>query len=313
MSTHTSHANIRGISYLEMLVVISMIGIFSTLVFESLRTYSGSQGFYRAQARARSIADRIMETMVHDGNRALRVCRDDVEGNAYLTMMDFAPFTPLTGSKLPVEGHYGYLTRDEESLRETGNTALMVCAGAPLSAQINSKRVRFDRVTFVAYYLWRDSEGMVDIVRWESTPFARYQEMAALDNDADRAVAAAVMSQVGITLAWDSSEGATNLFYTIDGSGRLMAVTSGFKIPANPNIDNGGMAGEANYQIAPNGLDIPIEVPFYARLEADFPHGFEIKTDGDGTGCLIALRLVLKGRRNNSYAEAGQLLMVREE
>lgn len=302
-----------GFAYLEVIAVVGVIALFSSMIVEALQRYSGSQGYYRGQAKARSVADRIMESVIDDANRAVRVFRDDDVGRSYLASLEVGSWKGLIGSLLPAGSNRGYMTRDEPDATETGNALLMACVEGPLLINVGSRNARFDRVVFVEYALTEAVGGGLDIWRWESVAVARYQELQSMTDALERETAMSKLAANGVEYAWDPSPNATIRFYAFGFDGALTPLSSSFRIPRNDERSIDGMAAATRFRVAPNNAPIPLPVPFYALAENGFPHGFEVKIDGDGTGRMIALRLVLVGANGQNHAEAGQLVTIREE
>ena len=121
---------------------------------------------------------------------------------------------------------------------------------------------------------------------------------------------------LGVTHAWIASASPAQAFRTLSVDGVVSLMASTALLPADPKASQPRLLGTRFLGVARNN-SVPLPVPKLARATAQFPHGFEVKRDGDGSGDLVLIRLVIASQggtgRLISTAESSRQVAFRSE
>ena len=116
--------------------------------------------------------------------------------------------------------------------------------------------------------------------------------------------------------AWDPAAPAASALRTISSTGQIANLPTADLVAGDPTQTELQIFGTRHVGIAANA-SVPVDVPAFARATTTFPHGFEVKCDGDGSGGLLLIRLVgatpTGERRQVAAAEATRQIAFRQE
>ncbi len=294
-----------GFTLVELSIASAVLVVMSAVIVQSLRGLTTTQASVHGQAKVSSLAERVGARIESDVSLATRVFSEGDEARAFLAALDLAALTeehgPLPGSRMPVATLTGVFEPDPADAVETGNLLLLVrrdgvatvdstpeVAGPPLP----SAPRRIDLFRFVVWYLHDGSVDGIDLSRWSSVRLARLQDIEAVADPVRRAVVVKGLGGSGVTMAWDPGAVAAGAFHTLDEDGVVAPLATATLISVDLAASEAGVLSKRHVGIAGNGRGAMI-VPRFARAVAGFPNGFELKRDGNGSGDLLLLRMVV--------------------
>ena len=307
-----------GFSLLEAVIVFTIVTALTAMITQSLTTLSRNQRWSERQSAALSKAERIVQGVASDLEAAVRVFTENEESRSLLTRLDLGTIVPLSSAVLPTATSRGFFAPDAEGKREAGNMLLVARAIQPIDVPtgIGSHRARIDRYQFVLYSLSR-SGPRLDIDRWASMPVARANDIAEIADPDERTGTIMALHQAGVTIAWRADEPIIeSSLFALNANGGAPLLDPSELIPSAPREVQSALLERARLVIARNGAAMNVPVPLYAHALSDYPHGFEVKLDGDGTGRLVLVRLVvgspLRPGERPVFASVERLISVRE-
>lgn len=309
-----------GVSLLEATMLTAVVAIMSVILFQTLRGLTSTQKYTEGQMTALLAGERVLQRVVRDIEFAVRVFPEHPASYQVLGALDLSGVAPIPGSRLPRASTVGYFEPDAPTRVDTGNTLLMAVGRQPESMTLtigpDTVDARVDVFEFVVYCLTDGGDGRLDMQRWGSRPVARH---ADIQSHADIDVRTAVVHELrsrGIVYAWDGDRPFGEAFYTLTPAGQAIAMSPGTRVEGDRDNNQREILARQRLQVARNASLPAIDVPMYAQATATFPHGFEVKIDGSGTGQLVMLRLVLtsmpSAERAPNHAEIVRLVSVKQ-
>ncbi len=195
---------------------------------------------------------------------------------------------------------------DEDVANADAAIALKETATRNLTSRLNMRKDRAFATDFMTTSVWStDKTGTTDFVKWNDATSDPAQRIALLQG----------LANLGIRHVWDLSERADASLQVITADGTLRPLTSGETLPFDPQLSAPRTMGRRNLGIAKN-RSLATPVPRFAIATSTFPHGFELKRDGDGSGDLLLIRLVIASTdqsRRAVFAEATRQVSFRSE
>jgi hypothetical protein len=288
----------QGMSLIEVSLACAVLIVMSVAIVQSMRSLSSTQTYMAESTKTSSLAERVASAIEQDVAHTVQMFAEDARGRGFLARMELGR-TLLAGSRLPVSTTRGTFEVDPADEVQTGNLLFLARMMAPTLADAGEsgapELLRIDTLRFVVWFLESGEVTGVDVGRWSSAPVARLQDLAALSDPDRRARLCRSLWSAGIRHAWDPRvDPAAGALWAIDADGELAAMGTA-RIPADPQQCELRILGRRHLGIARNGTTA-IDVPSFARAQPGFPHGFEIKCDGDATGGLLLVRLVASNR-----------------
>ncbi|MFO1050872.1 MAG: hypothetical protein U1F36_01495 [Planctomycetota bacterium] len=291
-----SRAGQAGFSMLEAIVVFTIVTALTAMITQSLSSLSSNQRWSERQSEALKKAQVLMDAIGDDLDHAVRVFPECPQSRALLGLLDLGGIAPSSTSLMPLATTRGHFEPDAIGVRETGNLLLIARGETPVVVPtgVGTRTARIDRYRFVLYCLNAHGERL-DIDRWESATVVRADDLARLMDPDERAGVIMNLFQSGVAIAWrpDEPDFSQSLF-ALTRTGTAPRLPPGARIPADVAPPRREMLSHARLQVARNGSGGGVPVPLYAHEFPDYPHGFEIKVDGNGAGRLVYLRLVVR-------------------
>lgn len=315
----------RGFSLLEVSIVATVLVVMSAVIAQSIRSLSRTQSSMRTQTKVTSLVERVVSLIETDVNYSMRVFAEGEYGRAYLTRMALASLlkpgqSVLADAKMSTPTMRGTFERDAPGTEETGNLLLLArkdgCATVDISADSSGVLRRVDLFQFVAWFLHTGSETGVDLARFSSVRVARVADVQAIADVPARARLVKGLWATGVRYAWDPGSAADAAFSALAADGSIVPLSPGQVVPADRSASEAGIFATRHVGIARTG-NASIPVPKFANPRGDFPSGLEIKRDGDGSGDLLLIRLVVATRagreREVACAQATRQVSFRQE
>ncbi|MEZ5962530.1 MAG: hypothetical protein R3F56_01670 [Planctomycetota bacterium] len=301
----------RGFSLVEMSMVAIVLVVMSAVIAQAIRGLTSAQTSMRSQTRVNSLAERIASLVEADASYAVRVFGDNDYGRAYLARLDLASIlrgsSMLAGSRMPTATMVGSFEHDPAGTNETGNLLLLVrkekSVTVDISADASGDLRRADTFRFVAWYLHTGPETGVDLARWSSGLVARRADVLAVADPASQQRLVSGLVALGVSYAWDPASAADVAFVHCRADGTVQPMVAGELLPPDRAASEAGILATRHVGIASNAT-AGAQVPLFANASGDFPGGFEVKRDGDGSGDLLLVRLVVVngGRLRREFA-----------
>lgn len=300
----------RGFTFVELIIVTTIIAILSVMITQSIRGLASTQVYTRSQSEVISVGERLLQDIARDCRYAMRVFEESAEDRNFLRYVDF-PFRDVAaGSRFPIGTSSGTFIPDLPLATTTGNILAIAVTQPSVTVDLGTSRAaqdqyRIDVFRFVAYHLKERRDSRLDLARWSSRPVARYADIVAIEDYERRSRCLTQLAAEGIEVAWHTRALAASAFHQISGeTGTMMPYVGELSTGAAPPVltDEVMSAGEL---LARRGLEIAenggtrVPVPMFAVPVENFPHGFEVKIDGPGSGRLLLVRVVIAKRRAN--------------
>lgn len=312
MTTHRQ----RGVSLIEATIVMIVIAVLSVMIVQSIKGLATTQTYTRGQARVLEVADRVAQDIARDVRFAVRAYSEAATNRQFLSFLALKPGTLSASNRFPIASRVGMFDVDPPTKPYTGN-ALFIVKSLPsqivdLSQLVGIKKLyRIDAFQFLIYYVTQRADGRQDIGRWSSHPVASYTELSAIEDENERAKAVAQLADQGVCCAWDPTEVASLAFYNLDARTGAMTLATAADKPVRQAVDLSieEMLVARHLEIAENG-SVRMAVPKFATEGPNFPHGFEVRIDGPGTGRLVLIRLVVAKRAGDRIANAADVVRI---
>ena len=312
-----------GLTLVEVSIVSVVITIMSVAIAQSLRSLSQAHNSMVAQSRVSSITDRVTSMIAQDISDSIRMLEESPLAWELFQRLDRSPAfaTPLSGSRCATATSSGTFSPDSAGLTLTGNVLLTFRRfGHELGVVTTGsgpQDLRVDIFRIVAWYLTEGTETGVDLNRWCSVKLARMQDIQSLGDPDQRLQFGLSLYDQGTRYAWDPlSPSPVEGFFEIRTDGSLHRLDASRKVPMDDTESTDKFFGRRFCGVAANETPTA-QVPKFTTATASFPHGFEIKRDGDGSGDLVLFRLVTATRagrhRYVTTYEATRQLSFREE
>lgn len=313
----------RGVSLVEVAVSMVVLAIMSLVIVQTIRSLSQADTSIRDDSKARSLADRVIEHIESDVSCTARMFAEGDLARAYLARCDVVGLlgqggAVLTGSKLPVPSPLGTFEPDTPTTAFTGNLLLLGRRDGVVTVDLGAVgggMRRVDTLRLVAWFLHPGPVTGIDLSRWTSARIARSTDLDATSEPTQRAALLQGLVGLGIRYVWDLSERADASLQVINGDGSLRPMTTSETLAFDPQLSAPRIMGKRNLGIAKN-RSLTTPVPRFAIATSNFPHGFELKRDGDGSGDLLLIRLVIASTsqsRRAVFAEATRQVSFRSE
>ena len=307
----------RGLTLIEMMVSLAIFSVIAlaamTFIVSSLKVNYTVE----AQADTSNMGQQALDQLRGSLAQSKKLLDLDT-GFLEIIDMTTAP-APVCEIRLPKIEPNGSLTpragsKDGAFTKSSVGNAILFVEAQPPFQDPKTKRL-IDRYRFVLYYVAK-AEGRIahvpyalDLVRVESTPYADFTQVDALEGDIETDVIAA-LEKAGIGYAWDPGAPAIAAFSRLSGARLVVPPEPKHRIvPANiasalPGIGRKMRgAGMIGYSIAPNDGEVPIRtvVPKFAQPADGFPNGFEVLVTGPGHGRKVLVRMVLVGEAQQRF------------
>jgi hypothetical protein len=341
-STSSADAPLRsgeaGFSLVEVVLVMAGLAAFGVMFGETMIVSLGADRYVSAFNAAATKGQRSSNEIEQDLTAARRVYSLDDEGRDYAAATEvFGPNRPsempkpLTSSLLPLVDPLGSFAPDTQSYQTAGNALLFVREqGSAVIDTIEgpeARSLRFDLFRFVGYYLTKKpgptvggNPDRLDLIRWQSVPFAsRTQAVAIFDPDERAEALAALRADFGVEHVWDPGQPVEVAFYAIDTDGTMAATPEDeFLIRSDRTQPTRPFFIDKRSSVAWNGGETQVPVPKYGYRndsQDGFPHGFEIKVIGQAGSRQVLVRLALLGWTppgHTAYADSTVIVPMRE-
>ncbi|HLU39446.1 MAG TPA: hypothetical protein VK081_08680, partial [Planctomycetota bacterium] len=240
---------------------------------------------------------RVIWQVSEDAALAAHVFTSNSFANEYLAKCDLGvqPFHP----KPPGCSELGYFERDVPGAATTGNYLFVAKAGDPVLADLSGDRSQLASVQtyrFVVYIPVHGPNQTVDLARWVSVKIARLNDIERVTDPVKRTLLGQALYDEGVSIAWEPGRPIATGLRVINPSGSLSAFTPGTRVPGEPDQVRPAMFTPSRMALAQNGTLSSIPVPAFAIAGGGFPGGFEVKVDGNASGRMILVRLVVTSR-----------------
>lgn len=291
----------RGFTLVELAITSAIMVVVSAITVQSLHSLSVAQKATHAAARVASLTERTVGRIEIDAGYAMRVFQENEHGRSHLARLDLAAIlapgeAPLAGARLPVATNTGAFTVDPEDAPETGNMLALGRRDGTIRVESTTDETphprRIDVLRIVCWFLHDGPDTGVDLARWSSPRLARLADITATGDPARRARLVANLCAAGVRHAWDPAADADTAFSALGEDGAIVPMGAGDLLPPDPEQCEVGIGATRHIGVAKNGTP-GTDVPMFAHATAGFPHGLEFKRDGDGSGDLLLIRLVL--------------------
>lgn len=291
-----------GFTLVELSIASVVLVVMSAVIVQSLRGLTAAQSSVQSQAKVASLVERVGVRIEVDVGHAAKLFGEGEDARAVLAQLDFEGLgggaAPLADSRLPVARMTGVFEPDPADAVETGNLLLLARRDSKVAVESAPETVappvsmprRIDLLRIVAWYVHDGGESGLDLSRFASVRLARLQDLQGLGDPARRARAARGLIELGVQMAWDPST--PTVFFALDEEGNAQPLAAGTLVPCDVDDSDPGVLSRRHVGLARNGTVAP-RVPRFARATAVFPHGFELKHDGNGSGDLVLLRMVV--------------------
>jgi len=341
-STSSAEPNFRsseaGFSVVEVILVMAALAALGVMFGETMIVSLGADRYVSAFNAAATKGQRSSNEIEEDLTAARRVYSNDAEGRAYAAATDAFGSTrpstvpkPIKSSLLPLTDPLGTFAPDTSTHQVTGNAALFVREQG--SALIETEEgpsprtLRFDLFRFVAYYLTKKpgptvggNPDRLDLIRWQSVPFASRVQAIAITDPTERAEAlAALRADFGVEHLWEPGELVEAAFFEVDSDGLVSTTpTEEFVIRSDQMAGIHEFFLDKRSSVAWNGGETQVPVPKYGfRNDSTdgFPHGFELKIIGQAGSRQMLVRLALLGWTppgHTAYADSTVIVPIRE-
>jgi hypothetical protein len=311
----------EGFTLAEVAIVSVVVIILTTVIVETVRELSSTQTYLQRQQRLADLTETMVLGITEDVSYAVRMFSEDTAGRDYLARMDLGKIRPLANSRMPVPTSRGLFIKDPQDTVETGNLLFLVrnrpAHKVPVAVGAGATCYRVDVFQFVVYCLSTDARGRLDINRWGSVPVARYQSISSIQDPEKRERVGAELWAGGVRYTWDPAPLVDDALQEIRSDGTLGLLDKKERLPGAADELEVNILSVRHAGVAGNSTPVLRGVPFYAKPAPGFPHGFELKKDGDSAGGLLLIRLVTttRGRSKHrpNFAEAKQVVSFREE
>lgn len=311
----------RGVSLVEVAISVAVLAVMALVITQTIRSLSQADAAMRDDARTRSLAERIVEGIEVDVRATVRMFAEDDAGRGYFGRCNVvgllgAGASVLPGSKLPIPLPLGTFAPDTALQAVTGNALVLGRRDGVLVVPMPSGSPRrVDMLRLVAWFLHGGGTTGVDLSRFTSARMARSSDVSISDPELRTALLAGLYA-AGVRYTWDDTARVEVgvLALTPTGGQRALATTE--KIAFDPALCEARLLGKRNLGIAKN-RSVTVPVPRFAVAGSNFPHGFEIKRDGDGSGDLLLVRVVVATSGDRSrrivFAEATRQVSFRSD
>jgi hypothetical protein len=315
-----------GFTLVELCLVSVALVVLSGTIAQSIRSLARAQSALRHEMKCGALVERVVGRMEADAGSATRVFAEGAEGRAYLARLAVGALLRQThgilpGSRMVVPTVTGRIERDVAGTVTTGNMLLLARTDGARTLDVGDDTSgpvlrRIDVLRVVVWFLHAGSPTGIDLARYCSAPLARLADIEAVADPTRRTRLVQALRAAGIELAWAPDAAAEAAFHLLRADGTVVAQAATELVPPDPEFSEAGILGRRHIGVAAN-QSVTIPVPRYAQTTANFPHGFEVKHDGTGSGDLILVRLVVSapdGRgRSMASAEASRQVAFRGE
>lgn len=327
-----------GFSVIEVVMVMAGLAALGVMFGETMIVSLGADRYVSAFNAAATKGQRSSNEIEEDLTAARRVYSNDAEGRAYAAATEaFGPSRPngipkpLLTSLLPLTDPLGTFAPDTQARQTTGNSLLFVREQG--SAVVDTEEgpvarsLRFDLFRFVGYYLTKKpgptvggNPDRLDLIRWQSVPFASLSQANGIFDPVERAEALATLrADFGVGHLWDAGQPVEIAFYAVDVDGSVsVSPESEFTIRSDAAQPARAFFLDKRSSVAWNGGETQVPVPKYGyRHDASdgFPHGFELKIIGQAGSRQMLVRLALLGWTppgHTAYADSTVIVPIRE-
>ncbi len=310
-----SRADERGVTLAEAMVALFLVSVVTLLFYGLLIGTLRVNMMLESRNDLTTIGQRVVNDIKDEILQSRVLFEDDTVGNGYVSALVIpSSFPVLTGSELPVIDQTGTLVPDT-STRRTGNSLLVVRSEVPESVFVDHDsdsstpdiEILADRYHFQYVYVSQRSGRsfhqlgyFLDLIQARSHTYADYFQLQGLSPGV-RAQVASQLNALGITMAWDPQQPASQAFYQIGSGGSLSGpVSHNIAIKeANslvPEFAGGRISGGMEYSVGVHTtppLQTVDPINLFALQSGSFPSGFEVLVVGSSSSRKVLVRVVL--------------------
>ncbi len=298
-------ANNRGVTLLEMMIVLACFGVVVIGTIAIMQQTSISSLQLNAWNQLTTWGQQSVDDINLDLTQARLIYQNDALGQAYLNVLAATVFLPLANSALPLINPAGKFEPDT-AVSYTGNDLLFIKEFAPITTDMGAGDIRrIDRYCLIHYYLNESPDAIgnkstsLRLIRWESIPYADYNQVIAVTDPVSRSNIVMDLWDAGITYLWTPRNMPDNAFYPIDIGGNIWALDSWYTIqtdsvqPVIASLGHGFASVAWNNDTTFWAPDTVPEFGIASAVGKGFPHGLEIQVIGPTSARQILIRLVL--------------------
>lgn len=326
----------RGVTLVETLVSLFLVGVLGVLAFEVIIGTAKTNAFLEAHNDLGTMSQRALNQIKDNLNQSRRILDRSVDGVAYQQKLDLGSCPPpISTSLLPLIEENGSLSPGANSFVPTSvGNSLLFAQGEPVFEELGTE-TRLDIYSFHYYYLTQNTKrtigrklGHLELLEWRSVYYADASQLLALPELERNAVVAALRG-ASIENAWNPSEPAASAFFELNSGSSVTPQDPSYRIEMEecrstmPEFQSGRIGGGMVYSVAYNtggDFDLPIDVPEFAPSSGageGFPNGFEVAVVGTSGGRRVYMRLVLASstssfRRNLIAGQNALLVQARD-
>jgi hypothetical protein len=287
---------------------MTLLTLLAFLVERALTSTYETERYLSAARSATEHGQKVCYDVFEHVSASRKLFQDDDIGLGYLDALDLAQVPTASTSRLPLIDEAGDIAKDEVGRPMTGNVLLFVEEGDPAAciADASSGKVRYvDTYRFVCVYTSQTDRSIVtgkppalDLVTWRSVRFPSYPQVAAIEDETERAkVVADLHTRYGYDAVWDPDAAVNAAFYSIGALGDLAATPAASPlIDEDRDVSTRGLLVCRGVQLCRTDASTPAR---RAILTADdpqvwVPDGFEVKIVGASGSRKVWIHLVVE-------------------
>jgi hypothetical protein len=286
-----------GMNMVETMLVLLTLSILSSMIINSIRRFSSAHAYSEGQARVHEVGDRVIRQVSEDAAFAVHVFTASGDAAGYLAKCDLRGLTPFCPTP-PTTTERGYFEKDVAGSPTTGNFLFVGCALDPFLTDLAGDRTDIASVTVyrLLLYLPVTRSGSLDLARWASQKVARLNDVERVSDPVKRTLLLQRLYDAGFRCAWEPGRMVAGGLREISSSGSLSAFSGTDRIAQEPAESRAGMLHGSRMEVARNDSLPNVPVPGFAIANGGFPGGFEVKIDGNASGRMVLVRLVITNK-----------------
>jgi len=315
----------RGHTFIEMALVIAVIGGLSALTAQTLTSVRDSTDTLASYRRAQRGGERLAYQIHGLVSTARKLYVRGTSGNDYLAALDLTRRMPAPNARLPLTEEYESLGRDEVGVPQTGNVMLLATETDPvtcLADAATSKLLYVDLYRMLCVYpsesatkvVVRRAENGLDLVVWASAAYPSHVQVSGIVSLAQRTlVVRALYSTHGCRYLWNPDAPADQAFFAIDAAGTIAGTPeSGHEMPEDLAVSPGSRLIQTKLQLArTDGTIHQRRAVLTAETAAEWvPDGFELKIVGTSSQRKVWLRLTVEAQSVTSRETAHDTTLI---
>ncbi len=301
----------RGYTFLEVAMVIAVLGGLSALTSQALTSVRDSTDTLASYRRAQRGGERLAYQIHGLASTARKLYVRGTTGNGYLTSLDLTIRPPAPNARLPLTEEYEPLGRDVSGVPQTGNVMLLATETDPVTCvadPVASKILYVDLYRMLCIYpsetrakvVVRRAENGLDLVVWASAAYPSHAQVAAISSLAERTrVVRALYSTHGCRYLWNPDVPPDQAFFAIDAAGTIAGTPeSSHEMPEDLSVSPGSRLIQTKLQLARTDPTIHQRraVLTVDAAEDWVPNGFELKVVGSSSQRKVWMRLTVEAQ-----------------